>query len=186
MNKRGQFFLIAAFVIAGIILSLSTIYIAIRSPPEETKVYDLSKEINEETAQIITQGTLEGGTFISGRIESLVASYSASYPDTEITAIYGKKGEDPTFATYYQCTDATTQLEISREYTCVKKAPLNLKTTGSASGSTLTVDSQKGTLTAVLKTQPYKFDLPTNEDNYFYIILRTPKSGQQTVATSEP
>ena len=180
MNKRGQFFLIAAFVIVGIVVSLSTVYIAINGTKEETKVFDLSKEISEETAQIITNGEITNDLLLKEHLESLSANYSQSYPDSEIAIIYGNN-EGIQLDTYYRCDPAYFTLEASTTYTCVKRKQIDsLQNEPQNSDSNLRIDS--GKITAKLKGEEYQFNIPANQDNYFYIIVRTPKAGQKTIA----
>ena len=92
MNKKGQFFLIAALVIAGIIITLGAINISTKKIPNEEKpFYDLSKEIDYESNQLIDYGVYESQTF-SERNKSLVSfvsNYSAANPNTEMLLIYG-------------------------------------------------------------------------------------------------
>ena len=62
MDKRGQFFLIAAVVIIGLIIGLSVVYNSVKAPKEDSQVYDLSKEIDYESAQVIDHGTFNALT----------------------------------------------------------------------------------------------------------------------------
>lgn len=181
MNKRGQFFLIAAFVIIGILISLSTVYIAIRVTPEENKVYDLSKEINEETAQIISNGFVQGGT-PENNIDSLAQSYSKTYPDSEIAVIYGIPGSTPTLRKYFKCSEGSFALEESTTFTCAKIIPMDLVKDAQTNSFTIS-DTQ---LIVNLKGENHEFTLPSGQgqQSYFYIIVRTPKLGQRTVATA--
>ena len=189
MDKRGQFFLIAAFVIIGILISLSTVYIAINAMPEEKKVYDLSKEINEETAQIISNGVINNPGIIETNIDSLAQSYSITYPDSEIAVIYGIPGAAniPSLRKYYKCDEGSFSLEASTTYTCVKTASLspNLAVNSGGSNSVSINAKAKNTQLIVnLKGEIHDFTLPSNQESYFYIIVRTPKLGQRTVATA--
>ena len=92
MNKRGQFFLIAAVVIVGIIITLGTINISTKtSKNSNAAFYDLSKEINYESSRLIDYGVLNGQTFstTNSSITSFVANYSVANPDTDMLLIYG-------------------------------------------------------------------------------------------------
>ncbi len=92
MNKRGQFFLIAALVIAGIIITLSAVHITTQTPiREETTLYDLSKEIDYESSQLIDYGVYQENTMRQRgeSILSFVRNYSAANPDTDILLAYG-------------------------------------------------------------------------------------------------
>lgn len=93
MNKEGQFFLIAALVIVGIVVGLGAISITTRTAPTETAVYDLSKEIDYESNQVIDSGiyqSLSSGE-ISQDVISLASDYSALNPGTDILVVYGNE-----------------------------------------------------------------------------------------------
>lgn len=92
MNKRGQFFLIAAIVIVAILIGLSLVYTSTRTPrSEEQEIVDLSNEIYFEGAQVIDNGvyTDRSEAQIEQNLQVLMEDYSILYPDSEITSIYG-------------------------------------------------------------------------------------------------
>jgi hypothetical protein len=91
MQKRGQFFLIAAVVIVGVMFGLTTVYNHIQSPSEDTTVYDLSKEISFETAKVIDNGVFLSDTNTLEKIENLTDFYSATNPKTDLIIIYGNE-----------------------------------------------------------------------------------------------
>ena len=90
MNKRGQFFLIAALVIVTTLIELSTVYISTTSPNEDTQVFDISEEINQEAAQVIFNGYESGNTQdIDNNIRDLVSFYAKTNPESDIAVYYG-------------------------------------------------------------------------------------------------
>lgn len=91
MNKRGQFFLIAAVVIVVIIIALAKVNISTKAPKGDSTIYDLSKEIDYESNQLIDSGIYRESApgQINQSILSLVANYSAANPDTDIMVVYG-------------------------------------------------------------------------------------------------
>lgn len=92
MNKKGQFFLIAALVIIAIILGLASIQIASRTSKENVVIFNLANEIDLEGKSVVDHGIFEGGTeasATSGRIEQLMQYYTDAYPDSEIQIVYG-------------------------------------------------------------------------------------------------
>lgn len=94
MNKKGQFFLIAAVVIAGIIITLGAINISTKQAArEEQPFYDLSKEIDYEASQLIDYGVSQKSSFseINNSLVSFVSNYSAANPETDMIFIYGNK-----------------------------------------------------------------------------------------------
>ena len=92
VQKRGQFFLVAALIIVSIVLSLGTIYNAARSQPADAKVPSLANEIKYESLQAIDNAVVNNlnNDEIDARLNSLLLAYSKSNSDKEIIFIYGK------------------------------------------------------------------------------------------------
>lgn len=181
MEKRAQFFIIAAFVIVGIIIGLSAVYTAIKVQQEERWVYDLSKEVNQETAQVINQGTIAEVNEIEleNRIKGLFNNYSDSYPDSEIVVVYGKGGDNK-LALYYKCKENTISVEGAGITSCIKeKEPRDLVVEGEVEGTRIEKTGNKVKID-LNGTQVGNID--ATEDSYFYIVI---KSTRGTVATTE-
>jgi hypothetical protein len=98
MQKRGQFFLIATVIIVGLIIAVSTIYISTKTTKEDTTIYDLSKEINYESNQVIDRG-VSNSENISSYLENLSSYYAATSPGTDILVVSGN--EKAMSATFY-------------------------------------------------------------------------------------
>ena len=60
MNKRGQFYLVAAVIIVLVVIGISSVktYSVIKSEPQNLE--DLSLELSEETARIVDYGVYNG------------------------------------------------------------------------------------------------------------------------------
>ncbi|MEK6818345.1 MAG: hypothetical protein AABY10_00250, partial [Nanoarchaeota archaeon] len=93
MNKRGQFFLIAALAIVGVIIGLTTVYNNISTVKEDFTVYDLSNEINYESAQVIDSGLFNSldNSKIDENLKNLTDFYSKSNPDQEFVVLFGNE-----------------------------------------------------------------------------------------------
>ncbi|MBI2452509.1 hypothetical protein HYV50_05570 [Candidatus Pacearchaeota archaeon] len=93
MEKRGQFFLIAALVIVGIVVGLSVVYNYAKFPEEDSTVYDLSKEIKFEGAQVMTSGVLENvpPEQILDRLKVIMGYYVNASTNTDFLVIYGNE-----------------------------------------------------------------------------------------------
>jgi hypothetical protein len=77
MNKRGQFFLIAALIIIGIILSVSTVYNYTSSNNQNTKASDISKELDFEANKVIDKGVFNSDS--SSQIKDNVKNKTRCY-----------------------------------------------------------------------------------------------------------
>lgn len=91
MNKKAQFFLIAALIIAGIILALSQTFTSSSVEPHETIAYDLSNEVYYEASQVIDNGVFNEKTQadITEELSNLTEYYSKINPDSDISIVYG-------------------------------------------------------------------------------------------------
>ncbi len=92
MNKKAQFFLIAALVLSGIILTLGKAYNISRVENIDTRVYDLSEEIQYETSKVIDNGVFREETSeeMEDNLVELTEYYGSRSPDSDIDIIYGK------------------------------------------------------------------------------------------------
>lgn len=95
MNKRGQFYIIAALIIAAIIAGLvSEANYAIRRP-KPVKFYDLSKDYEAEVTRIIDSGVYQGKSDVE--INGDVANFTKQFleyaqekdPNLQLFYLYG-------------------------------------------------------------------------------------------------
>ncbi|MBI3333990.1 hypothetical protein HYZ97_00700 [Candidatus Pacearchaeota archaeon] len=95
MNKRAQFFLIAALILSGIILSFGNAYTTSKLEAENTRVYDLSEEIRYETSQVLDNGFLteQSSEVIEGNLRNLTQYYASLNPDSDIDIVFGNETE---------------------------------------------------------------------------------------------
>jgi hypothetical protein len=95
IEKKGQFFLIAAIVIVIITASLVLIRNYSKTPELEKQIYDLSNEINFEASQVLFNGVYSGSseTDISDNTKQLLAFYAKTNPNTDIAVFYGDESK---------------------------------------------------------------------------------------------
>lgn len=91
MNKKAQFFLIAALIIAGIIIALSQTFTSSSVQPQQTLTYDLSNQVYYESSQVIDNGVFNSKPqdIIAEELSNLTQYYSSINPDSDIVIIYG-------------------------------------------------------------------------------------------------
>ncbi len=91
LGKRGQFFLIAALVISGILIGFASLYNVAHTPKEDNSVYDLSSELNYENSQVIDQGVFTNLTQdqINANIVNLTNYYAAQNPSANLIIVFG-------------------------------------------------------------------------------------------------
>ena len=93
MKKRGQFYLVAALVIIGLVIGLSAVYNTIKVSQEDKTIYFLYEEVNTESSRFIDQGVYNSLSQqeIETRLVTLIRSYSATSPENDFLTVYGNK-----------------------------------------------------------------------------------------------
>lgn len=179
MNKRGQFFLIAATIIVGLILSIGAIKNAVYSTSEETQVYDLSEELSFESYYIIDYGTLNTlpQTQIQGYLANLTGSYAKISPENEILAVYGNETSInvvqhkniPTGSVGIETKGASIGQEIQKP---TKRIPTALTFAG-ISGKTVRV--------IVDSTKNIYYDFTLKKGQNFFLVIKKQRGEEQTI-----
>ena len=95
MNKKAQFFIIAALVISSLILGVNQIYNSVQTFEEDKTVYDLSREINTESSYLIDSGVFQSAnqSTLNNNLQQLYTIYADSNPESEITVIFGNEND---------------------------------------------------------------------------------------------
>ncbi len=83
MMKRGQVYLIAALVIVGLVAGLTTVYNYAKSKPEDQSTFDLSAELDYESAKVVETGVLNPSENPNTNLEELADYFSLHNPDTD-------------------------------------------------------------------------------------------------------
>lgn len=94
MNKRGQFFILTAVIIAAILVTFSQTINYAKTNKEPEKFYDFSSQIKQEGGEAINYG-LYNGKDISPIMEDYITKLSQHAksldPNMELLIIYGNK-----------------------------------------------------------------------------------------------
>ncbi len=93
MNKRGQFYLIAAVAIIALIAGLGTVYNSVSSSGEDSQINFVFNEINYETAKIIDNAVYTNlpKSDLSLRLSNFLKVYADEHPNLEIIFVYGSR-----------------------------------------------------------------------------------------------
>lgn len=92
MNKRAQFFIISALIIATVTISLGTVYNKAKTnEKEDIRVYELTEELHSEIQQAYDNGILAGQNQedIEKNLKNLASHYSRQNPDSNFVIFYG-------------------------------------------------------------------------------------------------
>src|SRR3989344_7030414 len=92
-SKRGQFFLMAAIIIAGILFGITSITNVARGGSEQRAFYDLSEEVNFETKRV-----LDYGVYNEKDLDSLLKGFLVEYADyiaqEKVLFVFGNKDSE--------------------------------------------------------------------------------------------
>src|SRR3989344_7149488 len=101
MNRKGQFYLIAALVVISLVAGAVAVYNSATAPDRETFFYSLQEEASYEAGQVINHGLYNSlsAEDINDNIEKLAKYYYSTNPDTDILTI-GGNANNLTFKLY--------------------------------------------------------------------------------------
>jgi hypothetical protein len=179
-NKRAQFFLVAALIIAALLISLATINNYARVSKEDTKFKTILESLSYESARVIDSGVYQSADqeLINNHLSSLVENYSVSSPDSDFFVVYGSS-TNLTLFNYNSCNSAGEigiGSDVSSEVCLSQRAngPCN-------SGKNCRQEGDMIILT--ISGNRYQFSL--QEGQNFYVVLKKNKAGETYVAASE-
>jgi len=105
VNKKAQFYLIAAIIIVGVIVLLATVSNYIVTRKEPVKFYDLGEEFKEEGARVVDYGFYDAtdprstAELIESLTDNLTIYSEEKDKGSELVFVYGNKS-DITISTY--------------------------------------------------------------------------------------
>jgi len=180
MEKRAQFYLIAALVIIGIVTGLTTVYTSSTISEEDRVVYDLSSEISYEATKMIDNGILHGtdDAALRQNITELVKLYATDVSSREeIVVVFGNK-EKVKIITYILSETGKVCVSLGGSPSCFDQ-------TESEINSEEQTPDQSGIVNVEIKQgQSYEFELQRGQN--FFMILRKQDKDETYVASVEP
>lgn len=187
MNKRGQIFIVATFIIIGIIASVTGVFTSASANYEkEERFYDLAEEVDVETKKVIDYGvyreeTSQTDSPIPYRQE--LASFLPSYADyigqDDVVFVYGNSvGME---VIYFENNAQTGVIEINPS----GGSSINLPNYGPhVNTNTIRPNVVNGNIDNVVvrvRENDYPFSLRSGE-NFFFVIAKEDE-GEKFVAT---
>jgi hypothetical protein len=88
MNKRGQFFLIAAIIIIGLVVGLATAVNSAAAGDSHEAFYDLAGEVGFETKRVLDYGAFSG-TPSTELMKDFLEEYTNYIAQDEVLFIFG-------------------------------------------------------------------------------------------------
>lgn len=196
MNKRGQFFLLAAVILVATLVTLSSTVNYTKTNKEPTRFFDLSNEIKQEGGEVINYGIYND---VDGAIENFTENMGEyvgdADPNTEVFFIYGNSSE--VVVENYAKVDATVSSGLGSVNSSGCGAEISGPVAISVGGTSFQVDAQTNAkkyygscvrkltldpavgnnLMVKISSQTYNFSLSQNQK---FLIITRKVSGNET------
>ncbi len=178
MNKRGQFYIVAAIIIVLILAGITSVQTYAIVRPEPRVIQDLGSELTEETSRIVDYGIYQSKD-LSALLGNFTAKEFAPYflqktDETGIMFIYGNK------------TDLTA-VRYDEKYTGKVIATIG---SGVSTWETtemydemISVDPAVDPINVTILNRTFNFDLQDNQMFYFVVVQE--KDGETYVETNK-
>jgi hypothetical protein len=177
MKKRGQFYLIAALVIIGIITGLAAIYNSAQRSGEDLTVYDLSNEINFEAARVLDSGVFNAKTYDqkSQNLEVITDFYASQHPINDLFILYGDE-EELTLVFYNRTKTGSVGVAVGGP-------PVQFPVSGT--GKLKQNITRQGKVVTVIFDPQTSYDFNLRPGQVFFVILRKDREGDRYVSLPE-
>lgn len=162
MNKGGQFFLMAALIIAGVIIGLTSIVNYTHAPAERTQFYDLGKEIGFEARQVLDYGTYSGSD-TEQLLETFIANYSSYISQDQVVFIYGNSTSIIAFY-FNQTLVGSVGIDLGGDNPNI--IPITLP----QGGQTQVQPDDEGNIIVTINGISYEFNLRAGQNFYFVLV----------------
>lgn len=161
MQKRGQFFLIAALITVGILFSLTSTMNEARTSAQNEAFYDLSSEIKSEGSQVINYGVYNRQDS-SGLLASFLEEYAAYIAQDRVLFVFGNEEELSGFS-FATGLRGSVGIVTGGGETVI---PIREVTRESA-----VISSANGEVNVMISGVTYRFSLREGE-NFFFVIIK--------------
>lgn len=164
MRRKGQVFLMAAIIIAGLLFTLTKTVNKGFARDEPEAFYDLSEEIGFETKRVLDYGVINGQPQVTTALQAgqLLGGYAEYVAQEDVVFIYGDLNS--VFAVYYDTINTITAIQLPgnmfiRLRNIVTTTPIFVQS-----------DPAAGTATVRIRGNDYTFKLKTGQNFYFVLI----------------
>ncbi len=178
MNKRGQAFLMAAIIIAGLVLGASKIANTAKAGNDGDAFYDLTKEVKFEADWVLDRGVIApgdfGGTFDQNDVKDFLSKYNDYISSEEVLFIWGDANGANYYAIrYYNAPINAVSLSTGGPTAINQQIDLTTATSAQIIGST-------SDITVTIRGIDYTFNLSPGQK--FYFVLIKDENGEKFVA----
>ena len=173
MNKRGQFYILAAIIIVLAVSGIASVKTYAATKPEARKIQDIGSELSEEGSRIV-----DYGIYNSQDLTNLLNSFT----DTEYAPYFLKKTENTDVVFIYGDKTNLWGVQYNQESTGTISATIGGGSTDwqivntFADRTAITDDDGDGIISVELLGKSFDFDLKDNE--MFYFLIAQEKDGE--------
>ena len=164
MNQKGQVFLMAAIIIAGLLFALTRLSNKGFARDEPEAFYDLADEIGFETKRVLDYGVINAQPpgITASQAGQLLGGYAEYVAREDVVFIYGDLNS--VFAVYYDTINTITAIQLPGNMfiqlqNIVTPTPIFVQS-----------DPAAGTATVRIRGNDYTFKLKTGQNFYFVLI----------------
>ncbi len=174
MNKKGQFYLVAAIIIVLAVSGIASVktYAIIKSEPR--KIANIGSELREETMRIV-----DYGIYSQKNLTKVLNNFTGS----EFAPYFLKKTEETNIIFIYGNANELYSVQYNREDTGAVSATLGVATTKwEGAGVYAKVSNNLGpksagdNLTVTVLNKDFEFEIRDNE--MFYFLITQEKDGE--------
>lgn len=192
MNKRGQFFILAAVIIVVIVVSIASIQNYANKKEEPLNFYDLTYNIKQEAGEVIDYGVYNEDEKIEDFVN--LAQRSINEKDTSVLFIFGNSNTitirnnlDVSVAgASGEIEGCGVETESVIYYEGNTKKPVELTLDNFGRNCQYVIDrndEQPTKVNLIISGQEVNFDI--RKDQNFFVVFKKEKEGEQYIAISE-
>ena len=174
LNKKGQFYLIAAIVLATIMVGLTTILNYSRTEPN-IQIYDLKEEIQLESRNVFDYG-LNNGYSSESQFNALLNNFTQDYinyyKDKNLYFIFGNK--DNITISGRQKTDKLVSIGAGSSQKII---------TNKAGEFTGSIDPEETAEKITLDIDNLQYNFSLNEGKNFYFVISQKTDGGEYITS---
>lgn len=163
MNKRGQFYLIAAVIIVGLIIGFGATYNSVKGEKKDDSASNLLNEMQYELSQVIDSSIYQkvSAEELSSRLNTTLEAYAYNYPDAEFVLIFGDESQIISKTAY------NVYFSLVNGQRIIKSADLNIS----------------GDEAMVSLSNSEKYEFPIKQQN-LYLIVKIVNGEEKSVKTN--
>lgn len=189
MNKRGQFFILAAVIISIVVVSIVITKNVVRVNQDPTKFYYLSAGFKDESGRVIDYGIFTEDDKLKDFVNLSLANTAQTDPNIEFFLIYG----DESSITFENYATEDVSISVGENYTLIPGANKVLTSQISFGNAKIEVtvpnrevfedwktsELEGDAISIIIDSNEYYFDL--TDSKQFYLISKKSIGGEQHV-----